>query len=255
MRSGSTETTWKRQRPATVTSGRPSGATTGSRKAYQALQPPRGTRSSRPAKRTVTVPAARSTWKPRWSGSAGRVSPRGSGGPGTSKSASSPRSGIGQRRPPPGSVRVPGSRSLAGYVEVLFVPRTSAARSPEGIRPPGPRRTGAGGEGGACDGGLWRVGGRERPELAALGQGLEPRQVPLLHPAGQQARIDAVEAEDHEAPPRVPTRSLLPTAAARDQGDREQHTHRAAQTAYSSGNSRSSSVASLVTRMPRGESL
>jgi len=37
--------------------------------------------------------------------------------------------------------------------------------------------------------------------------------------------------------------------------DHEQHTHDVPQTAYSSGNSRSSSTRSLVTRMPRGESL
>src|SRR5439155_18225229 len=112
------------------------------------------------------------------------------------------------------------------------------------------RGTGTRGEGGPGDGRLGRVRGRERPELAALGEGSEAWQVPLLHPAREQVRIDAVEAEDHETPPRMPTRLPLPAAAARDQGDREQRTHHGAQTAYSSGNSRSTSTGSAVTRIP-----
>ena len=117
------------------------------------------------------------------------------------------------------------------------------------------RRPRAGGEGRPRDRRLRRVGRRERAELATRRERLQVRQPPLLHPAREEPRIDAVEAEDDETSARVPPRIPPPATAARDQGDHEQHTHDVPQTAYSSGNSRSSSTRSLVTRMPRGESL
>jgi len=117
------------------------------------------------------------------------------------------------------------------------------------------RRRRAGGKGRPGDGRLRRVGRRERAELATRRERLQVRQPPLLHPAREEPRIDAVEAEDDETSARVPPRIPPPATAARDQGDHEQHTHDVPQTAYSSGNSRSSSTRSLVTRMPRGESL
>src|SRR5262249_24903860 len=75
------------------------------------------------------------------------------------------------------------------------------------------RRRGASGEGGPRDRRLWRVGGGERPEVPALRELTNPRQLPLAHPLGEKPRVHAVEAQDDE--PRSRRALRLPSAPQR----------------------------------------
>ena len=85
-----------------------------------------------------------------------------------------------------------------------------------------PAGSGAGRERGPRHRRLRRVGRGEPAEVAALRERAQAGQLPLLHPAREEARVDAVEAEDHE--PRPAASDLVPApAAAHDrhqQGDR-----------------------------------
>ena len=77
-------------------------------------------------------------------------------------------------------------------------------------------------EGGPRHRRLRRVGRGERAVVAALGERAQVGQLPLLQPAREEARVDAVEAEDHEPRPAAPDLVPAPAAAPdrRQQGDR-----------------------------------